>query len=263
MKHWFKWILFVLLVFICGCNRNRAPTPKNVDIRIAFGYKDTRPTQFVGDRYERLYLIQYLTRNCSQLKNLICGFVRDEHDGDSLLRVFNVTKTNVVQVRIKITPSSVGPDDEQNRLNPYQEIQSAISENNLLSGLNSAQAIFYIGHSRDGGGPDFKPPQLTPSKEVDFNWYRTNKPGLQKLLEEIRSSKNTQPQTFGMLSCLSSKHFEQSIYSLTKRIRFVSTKKLIYYTEALDQSLREVSKVIREQLLTATSGASTPKTLSF
>ncbi len=246
-----------------GCQRNRGPTPQNVDVRIAFGYKDTRPTQFVGDRYERLYIIQKLAGACAQPKNIICGFSRDEQDGDSLWRSFILSKDVVVNVRIKITSSSVGPDDNLNRQNPYQNVQSLLSENNLISGLHSAFAIFYIGHSRDGGGPDFSPPRMISSKDVDFNWYRMNKPGIKKVLATISASKNTQKQIFGMMSCLSSKHFEKSIGDLTKRVRFVSTHKLIYYTEALDQSLLEVSKAIKERLSAATSGTGAPKSFSF
>ncbi len=253
-----KFVCTLLQFLNLNCPNQQIINQHSVDIRIAFGYKDTRPTLFVGDRYERLYLIQFLTRPCKQAKNNICGFIRDDQDGDSFNRIFSLSKTNNLNVRIKLTPSSVGPNDDLNRQNPYQNVQSLISENNLLSGLNSAFATFYIGHSRDGGGPDFSPPKMSATKDVDFNWYRSNKPGINKVLAAMGSSQFKQNQIFGMLSCLSSKHFEKSISELSPRVRFVSTSKLIYYTEALDQSLREVSKAIREQLVAAASGASSP-----
>ncbi len=253
-----SWFM-CLLSFGCHQAPPPPPPPRNIDIRIAFGYKDTRPTRFVGDRYERLYLIQDFIRPCKRAKNLICGFSRDETDGDSLWRAFTLANSKVVNVRVKMTPSSVGPDDELNRQNPYQNVQSLISENNLVSGLNSAGVVFYIGHSRDGGGPDFFPPKIIESKDVDYPWYRANKPGIKKVLDAISASKDTQPQVFGMMSCLSEKHFESSIHELTKRVRFVSTHKLVYYAEALDQTLNEVSKAMGEQLSAAASGTSAPK----
>ena len=260
-----KWLL--LFIFLSGCHRKQVAIIHNVDIRIAFGYKDTRPTRFVGDRYERLYIVQDLLRPCLQTKNMICGFSRDEQDGDSLHRIFVLTKIESLDVRVKITPSSVGPDDELNRRNPYQNLQSLIAENNLMTGLGSAKAVFYVGHSRDGGGPDFAPPIIAANKEVDYRWYQENKPGIKKVLLAIGSSQMKEHQVFGMMSCLSSKHFEKSIKVLTKRVSFVSTHKLIYYTEALNQTLTEVSKLMNEQLTTelsaATSRTSTPKTFGF
>lgn len=259
------WII-LLFLFLSGCHRNPPVVVHSVDIRIVFGYKDTRPTRFVGDRYERLYIVQDLVRPCTQPKNMICGFTRDEQDGDSLWRYFVLSKQDTMRVRIKITPSSVGPDDQLNRQNPFQDLQTRIAENNLVSGLSMANGVFYVGHSRDGGGPDFAPPRITSSREVDYRWYQENKPGISSVLNAIASSKFHEHQVFGMMSCLSSKHFEKSILDLTKRVSFVSTHKLIYYTEALNQTQFEVSKLMSEQLKllsAATSRTSAPKAFSF
>src|SRR5579871_5723859 len=46
-----------------------------VDVRIIFGYKDARPARFVGDRYERLVLINGLTGPCLP-KRFDCEFER-------------------------------------------------------------------------------------------------------------------------------------------------------------------------------------------
>ena len=52
---------------------------------MVFGYKDSRPARFVGDRHERLALIQRLTSECSGSQQA-CGFERSPENSDLFIK---------------------------------------------------------------------------------------------------------------------------------------------------------------------------------
>lgn len=206
----------------------RSPTLR---LRIAFGYKDSRPSRFVGDRYERLMLIHYLISPCVA-GQWACGFTRDKNDADLFLKE---------GVELRVTHSSVGPDDEVNRKDPLQAVQSALSEANFLDGVKGADVVFYNGHSRDGGGPDFAPPRLTPAHSVDYTWYMTNRPGEKKLLATLAGKKD--PLVLGLFSCRSGDHFLAEIEKQA-RVATISSQRLYFYSDALRSTLEALNALL-------------------
>lgn len=215
-------------------------------VRVAFGYKDARPARFVGDRYERLFLIQSLMASCGSKSDLACEFERDKSDLNFLMKRIKTSTGEPQVIRLQITASAAGPDDDDNRNNPYQSKLSAMSRRNFLEGLRSAEAVFYVGHSRDGGGPDFSPPRLLKNKHVDYVWYRKNQPGLRILLKNLRIHKKIKRSPFklGLLSCASTQHFEKRIQSATEKAQMVTVPKLIYYADALQMLRTELSQYL-------------------
>lgn len=212
------------------------------DLRVVFGYKDARPGRFVGDRHERLAFIQHLLLPCANQEDKgACGFRRHPKDQDLFLkRVFKENGEDT-KVHLRVVHSSVDTDDRANRKNLFQNFQSQRAESLFLDGLSNADMVFYNGHSRFGGGPDFTPPHLNASGHVDSSFYSTHATGTQKMLNVLKRRKlepDTPPlSTFGIFSCTSSQHFMKSIKD-TGVSTVLTSRRLLHYTEALRDSLK-------------------------
>jgi hypothetical protein len=225
-----------------------------LDIRVAFGYKDARPARLVADRYERLYLLEKLLSPCSFSKNstanYACGFQRNLEDSNLLEKTVVLwTAPLPLRIQLRITPSSAGPDDDDNRINPYQTLVSKISEMNFINGLQNADVVLYVGHSRDGGGPSFFPPVLTRQKLVAYAWYKKKKPGLKQMVNILAHLQNTKraPLKLGLISCTSTKHFEKNIRQANPKVETANTSHLLYYAEALEKTLQLISDSIQKR----------------
>jgi hypothetical protein len=214
----------------------------SLEIHVAFGYKDARPARFVGDRYERIVFIQHLSAPCHD-DDFACGFHRDGDDADLLSKEIIGPDGNPRTVNIRITNSSVGPDDNENRENLFQRWQSRHSQKNFLQGLRSADVVFYNGHSRDGGGPDFSPPRLRSNDHVDYAWYIRNKPGVQNMIEALRESDEA-PKALGLFSCVSDKHFARQIWQIAPATALITSRKLLYYADAIASSLGALNAIL-------------------
>jgi hypothetical protein len=218
------------------------------NVRVAFGYKDARPARFVGDRYERMFLIHELMGACEG-GNQACGFERDKKDMNVFMKTVKVKEQEFV-IRVNITASAAGPDDDDNRTNPYQKHLTHNSRENFLEGVRVAEAVYYVGHSRDGGGPDFKPPRMTKQKHVEYPWYVKNKPGLKSLLANLKTDKKHErgPLKLGLLSCASTQLFEKRIKEVHAKVELVTVPRLLYYMDGLEMLRKELSKYIQNKI---------------
>lgn len=238
-----KW--FLVLIF-CLASSAKAAVPE-LKIHVAFGYKDARPARFVGDRYEKLLLAQKLQQACGSGETHACGFTRDPEDANIFHKTLSFENKPPLTVELRMTASSAGADDEQNRINPYQRYLSKISRNNFFFGLSNADAIFYVGHSRDGGGPDFAPPLMLKNFHVAYGWYKKHQPGWKHLAKALRMPlvlKKKKNLEVGLMSCASTKLFEKKIRQVNPHVRVITEPDLLYYSDALDKVLGEISKVI-------------------
>ncbi|MBY0370254.1 hypothetical protein K2X33_06175 [bacterium] len=209
-------------------------------IVVVFGYKDARPSRFVGDRYERAVFASYLTARCQEGWEA-CGFTRSVEDPDLYERVLHGTR-----VSLRLTHSSAGPDDDENRHDSYQAWLSKHAERTFFEGLREADIVFYNGHSRDGGGPDFRPPQLTADKHVDYAWYIRERPQMKRLFDALESSGN-HVGLFGLFSCSSSTHFLEELSNLKPDLALITSNRLLYYSDALSTLLGAVSATLQKQ----------------
>lgn len=221
-----------------------------MQIRVAFGYKDARPARFVADRYERLFLIQSLIKTCDDKNDFACEFERDKKDSNLFSKRIRNTAGEYHLINLYITASSAGPDDENNRTNPYQKHLSRISRLNFIEGLRSAEIVFYVGHSRDGGGPDFRPPRLTKNFHADYPWYQKQAPGLISLLKNLKANQENQRSPFklGLLSCNSKQYFEKRVRQASVNTQLVTVPKLLYYSDALEILSSEITKFIEAKI---------------
>lgn len=170
-----------------------------IDIRIVFGYFDASFERTVDDVISRQSLIDRLTQPCNS-NVAICGFSRVEEDADVLKKEVRGPRGTKHTVKLKIVASAYSSSDRLNRVfGKEQEDKSAQAKRTFLTGIEEADALFYIGHARDGGGPDFSPARLK-NGAIDYSYYRTNKPGLEELTAKLATAKKT-PKILGLLAC--------------------------------------------------------------
>jgi len=215
-----------------------------LDLRVIFGYKDARPGRFVGDRHERLAFIQDLLQPCVESQSLVCGFERYKKDSSLFLKRLVSSKDPETQKRIilRVVHSSASTNDEANRKNPYQKVLSERAESIFLEGLKNARMVFYNGHSRFGGGPDFQPPVLNSAGYVDVSYYKTYSSGTSNMLAALasRSKLTGKPlEKLGIFSCASSKHFKEALLK-TKVNKVIAGPRLLHYAEALKRTKKQL-----------------------
>lgn len=208
-------------------------------VLVAYGYKDARPRRFVGDRYERNALVERLTAPCGAGK-VACEFNRDEANADLFSKVLDKRRIEIV-----VTDSSIGPDDDLNQKNPRQTNKSILATESFLAAFKVFDVIFYSGHSRDGGGPDFFPPRQRGDKAVDYLFYRRNRPGMKALLEELSRAK-PRAQVLGLFSCASSKHFDDEIKRRAPSLSTITTPSLLFYSDAQDQMASALETILSQ-----------------
>ena len=211
-------------------------------VRIVFGYKDARPARFVGDRYERNLLVSYLVAPCPAHYHA-CGFRRDPEDADLFLKDITGPDGKPRRVKLRLMHSSAGPDDEENRRDPYQKWLSRQAQNAFFGGIRDVDVVFYNGHSRDGGGPDFTPPRLRADKHVNYWWYANTKPGLTTLLNVLEASE-TRARLLGLYSCVSTGLFSETLRQADEKLALVTSRRLLYYADALKSLLGTLSAVL-------------------
>jgi hypothetical protein len=213
-----------------------------VDVKVVFGYKDARPARFVADRYERMIFIQRLTQKCTK-KYFACGFTRSKSDADLLTRKLRGPDGKPRTIVLRAIPSSAGPDDEENRIDPFQKWRTRYANLAFLQGLSNADAVIYNGHSRAGGGPDFSPPRLAKNRDVDFAWYRKNEPGFTPIIATLEGAPS-KLKLLGLYSCASSKHFLDRVRKVKPDLGLITSPKLIYFSDALESSIESISSLL-------------------
>ena len=218
-----------------------------VNFWMVFGYKDTRPARFVGDRHERLAFVQSILARCTK-GNFACGFTRDAKNADLFTRKIKSPSGKSVKVRLWVVNSSVGSDDQSNRENPFQKWQSEYANKSFLNAIENADVVFYNGHSRFGAGPDFSPPKLDDAGQTDSTYYENQKLGFSDILETLgkRSSneKKSGLKILGLFSCSSSQHFATEIKKFAN-VGLISSKSLIFYSDALANSEVALSSILQ------------------
>lgn len=227
---------------------------ENLKIRVVFGYKDARPARFVGDRHERLAFVTQLLKACEPGEGA-CGFRRHPDNADLFTKRVIGPMDNPVDVELYVVNSSVGSDDQGNRADPYQVWQSQYAHKAFFEGTESADIVFYNGHSRFGGGPDFTPPRLSPQQSPDVSYYKSQRPGFKKLLKSLQTRSEKPEGTtgatgssdllvLGLFSCSSSRHFVKALPQ-NREVAFVATDDLLHYADAQRSSLETLSKLLQ------------------
>jgi hypothetical protein len=217
-----------------------------LEIAMVFGYKDARPARFVDDRYEKAIFIDHITKPCESTRS-DCGFAveSDSMGLDDIFTKVVVGPTGESKtIRISVTSSSVSPDDEENRKNPLQHWQSLYASRSFFQALKTADIVFYNGHSRSGGGPDFAPPVVDSKGHVKYAWYKSRATNLKAMQNVIRGSRGSRLKVVGLFSCASEQLFTQKIASAKPGLGLISSRQLLYFSDALENSFISLSALL-------------------
>lgn len=217
-----------------------------LDIVIAVGYTDNpmdgRPYEsspiFATDSSTRSNFTRHLTAPCAVAGYSACGFRTENQDANTttLTKAIRDRSGRDIQARITLTNASLTFFDEDNRKQAAAQAQrtemaKAVFEN----GIRNADAVFYSGHARDGGGPDFGIPRLNRARHVDYDWYQANRPGLKSMIAALKSDPD-HAQILGLFACASTKHFQRAVRGVDATMGYIGASEV---TEGiiLEQSL--------------------------
>jgi hypothetical protein len=214
-------------------------------VTVAFGYKDSRPTRFVGDRYERAVFSDILLRTCEG-DEVVCGFAPDRGNAELFTKKIVWWDGQERKVQIQLLASSVGPDDEWNRKSSLQKWNSERTKRLFRKALAASDVVFYNGHSRAGGGPDFFPPRIYKSGGIQYDWYKREQPGIKDLLEDLEATKRArQPRLLGVFSCASSKLFTEAILATKPKLGLIASEALLYQGDAMQNMVAALRAVLK------------------
>lgn len=204
----------------CQEKMRRLYQDNTAHIDLFLGYLDSGGEPPVtADAVQRAYLVQKLYMTCGAEP---CGFKADAKNADKLSK----TLADGKRIQVNLHSSALTDRDDLNRKNPDQAVRTSKLNEKFKNALKNNEAVFYIGHSRDGGGPDFGPPRLLKNGHTDYDWYRKNRPGLKMIKENMRKS---HPELYGSFSCDSLHHFAAPIRSVNPDVIYFGTKRLAYY----------------------------------
>ena len=215
-----------------------------IDMRIAFGYLDAFQT--TEDRIQAAALIERLTKPCEP-GVAACGFRRDPDDMELLIK--NVVGPNggTHRVKLRISTSSHSNSETLNRRNALdQKIQSLRAEENFFSGLREADFLLYVGHARQGGGPDFSPSVLNAGRRTDFDYYRRERPGYNRLMTELQAAQQSgrAPKILGMFACDSERFFGDGLRRAAPQTGLMLMGRNSYFESNMAQTLLAIDSTL-------------------
>lgn len=171
-----------------------------IDVRVVFGYGDESRESVVDDPLTSQILIDQLTKPCAS-NVAACGFKRSVDDAELFEKVVKGPSGTSHTVKLRLVTSAYSSSDVINRaFLSDQERKSAHAKQTFLKGIEQADALFYVGHARDGGGPDFSPAKRNADGTINYPYYHRNKPGLEELTAAMSLAKKS-PKIMGLLAC--------------------------------------------------------------
>ena len=219
-----------------------------LDIRYALGYFDVSTGVEIVDRWANRGLSPSLdievfkafnaawTAPCVG-KQRLCGFtaIGTVESGKIFFQKPLVIHGEEILVRIVLTQASASDSFVLNKgaMSDRQKFLTEQSEDNYFEGLKTADIVFYNGHSRDGGGPDFTPPVLNSSNKTNYSgYYHVKKPGFRRMMTALKQGGN-KDVTIGLFSCYSKSHFYRELSKLGPKQRLILSSDSVDYMDTL------------------------------
>lgn len=186
---------------------------------IGFGYGDSLTRGIDLNASTSADFIEDLTRPCGSAENRVCGFEIVKDDATLFKKTVDIGgKPRKVEVRV--VKGSDAPE------------ASEWAHSVFLEGLKSADAVFYLGHSRDGGGPDFAPALYNEEGHIDYPWYRENRPGMEAIDQALDGSPERPLKVYGSFSCLSKRHFLKDFDRHAPKVGLIFANQLATLSDA-------------------------------
>lgn len=191
-----------------------------LDVRIAIGYFDwTTGTNVFFEKTNYglspsidigayAALKNLLTSRCEG-KARFCGFRIDPQNPYRFLREVDIHGNKyTARVEVYFASATEYLNSNLGDYRSHQEQRTQFMESYFTRALQNADAVFYFGHSRNGGGPDFAPPVFIPGlNKLDYDgYYEVKRPGFKKMINALKSSSKKAP-VIGLMSCASRDHF--------------------------------------------------------
>lgn len=185
-----------------------------VKITLALGYfDDDRGLKYEGENYGRFAAVDpflrsaidhILTRDCEG-RLQICGFEEKSRDDVGVL-YFRGGEGGLIQ-EIYVFSGALHSrlDVTLNSKREEQKVRSEKANLLLANAFGDSDLVVYVGHSRNGGGPDFRPPYVVKGK-VYYPFYHRERDGAHRMVRAIKDP-NRRAQILAMMSCDSSEHF--------------------------------------------------------
>ncbi len=228
-----------------------------IDIRIPIGYFDWTIGKEVikgGNNYgfsPSIDLGAYaairslLTRSCAG-RALFCGF---DQEKDYVFSKAVVIRGKTYRARVQIYFSSESEFFDKNigRKGREQELRSDYMERFFVGALQGADAVFYLGHSRNGGGPDFNPPVLMAGEnKVNYKgFYKIQRPGYHMMMSALSSG--SQPAILGLMSCDSRDHFLSPLRGKAPGTGVITSTAVITVEEVFTALIGGIDAILRGQ----------------
>lgn len=206
-----------------------------LNIAIGFGYWDNSPYEHVFDQYIANALRRTLTEPCNRGHN-VCGFSRK---GDFFTKIVRGPDGRPNRFTVSLTYGTLTTNNVANTttLRERQYAQCNAATNKFFGEVaRGSEVVMYIGHARDGGGPDFCPPVRKENKKTNYDWYQANRPGFKKLLSAMDQSKaaGRSNQIIGLYSCSSKRHFHNEMKAKLPEAGYILTSNEIMATQAIN-----------------------------
>ena len=207
-----------------------------VRMHASFGYFDDsrgKETVFNGTDFgmnasmDHAYLLmmrQTLTARCEG-RMRFCGF---NEVGNNTFRKTVVNPQNGQQVafELQMEDSSLTPyylTNTQERASE-QQAKSDATRSAFMNAVENDDAVFYFGHSRNGGGPDFLPVKLMSNGHPNYRgYYEVVHPGFKDLLSAVRA-RGSAPPVLGLFSCYSEFWFGRQLLEASPKTGFMFTQ---------------------------------------
>ncbi|WP_413612976.1 hypothetical protein [Bdellovibrio sp. HCB-110] len=231
-----------------------------LDIRIALGYFDWTTGNNVYAGHTNYGLSPSMDLGAySALKRLLltpcygkarfCGFRQDPKNSYRFLREVQI-HGNKYNARVEIHFSSATEYLNANLVDyrTEQKQRTQFMENYFARALQEADAVFYFGHSRNGGGPDFAPPIFIPGRnKVNYDgYYEVQRPGLKKMISALNNgSKKT--AVIGLMSCASRDHFLSRVRAAAPKTGVITSMDVLNVDEVYTAMIGGADALLRGQ----------------
>lgn len=194
-------------------------------ITIALGYHDWPAKGFTLDQETHLMIVDALTSPCKDQLDSVCGFSIVDRPFSNSTVLEKISPYGYFldlpdpKIRVEIAHSSWSNHDRDNFIQKElrnEQIQtSEITERLFFESISGThrppcELCIYMGHSRNGGGPDFRPvPFEWSNKERKpiYSYYLKQRSNYSRLISSLQSRNPNLPLTLALLGCNSLPHF--------------------------------------------------------
>jgi hypothetical protein len=217
-----------------------------INVTLAYGYFDAED----GTTWDNRMLNQFLntmTTPCKTWHTKSCGFKKSGKGPFVLTRKMTGPDGLIKTVKITVDSPSLSSDNKTNMSNPLQKTKSEAVKNMYFDGLRNSEVTLYLGHSRDGGGPDFDPARKLSNGHVDYDWYHAHPRDKKEMLNVLAENPN-KARIVGFFSCSSIRWFSKGVATGAPASGFIGTDDT-YWTSGFDQVYPFIEKIFSYQCI--------------